>query len=129
MLDVTDRRNCPDWMHIRQFVYLERTSRRVLRDALAPRRVERSNNKRGGTKTINPAGMVTQRFAQRFPIGSRCCLCGVPTIKGETVAYWGQKQFGHALCRVAQWTAIHDAREDRRRRDAQQARQRRGRAA
>lgn len=127
MLDVTDRRHCPDWMHIRQYVYLERTCPRVLADAIRPRRAERSNNRRGGTKTLNVAGMITQRFPQRFPVGSRCCLCGIATIRGESVAYWGQKQFGHALCRIAEWTAQQERTEARRRRNAEHARRRRTR--
>lgn len=124
-----NRRDCPDWMHIRQFVYLENTSPRVLLSTIRPTSREPRRRENGWhRRSVNPAGMIRQRFSQRFEVGSRCCLCGVPTIKGEDVAYWGSgPKFGHALCRVAEWTARHDAAESKRRADAAQARRRRDR--
>lgn len=128
-----DRRDCPDWMHIRQFVYLEETSPRVLASILDPRSRElhtgeRATWRRGQRQPdpINLAGMVRQRFPQQFARGSRCALCGVVTVRGEDVAYWGRgPAFGHALCRIAEWTARHDAAQERRARDAEHSRRRR----
>lgn len=131
-----DRRDCPDWMHIRQWIYLETTSPRVLLATVKPvtrerHRTEQRERAENGKREpyrrpINPAGMVRQRFPQKFPVGNKCHLCGVDTLKGEDVAYWGREPlFGHALCRVAEWTAAHDAAEAKRDRDAEQARRRR----
>lgn len=124
-----DRRDCPDWMDIRQFVYLEQTSPRVLFSVLPQRRYrEQQRGERGPRRPINTAGMIRQRFPQRFDLGNVCALCGVRTVRGEDVAYWGGgPTFGHALCRVAEWTAAYDAAESNRRRDGEHARRRRTR--
>jgi hypothetical protein len=131
-----DRRDCPDWMHIRQFVYLEKTSPRVLLAVVKPTTRERHKGERRTRdehaagqprrRPINPAGMIRQKFPQKFPVGNKCALCGVDTLKGEDVAYWGRGPlFGHALCRIAEWTAQHDAAEAKRDRDNEHARRRR----
>ena len=125
-----DRRDCPDWMHIRQWLYLEKTSPRVLLTVLPGAKYSRErhrNERRPETRVpINRAGMIRQRFPQKFPQGNKCCLCGVHTVRGESVAYWGSTpSFGHALCRVAEWTARHDALETKKSRDAEYARRRR----
>lgn len=125
-----DRRDCPDWMHIRQWVYLEQTSPRVLLSVLPDVKYNRERHRAERTASarvpINPGGMIRQRFPQKFKQGNKCNLCGVHTVHGEPVAYWGSTpSFGHALCRVAEWTALHDAREARNQRNAQKARRRR----
>lgn len=125
-----DRRDCPDWMHIHQWLYLEQTSPRVLLGVLPQVKYNRERHRAERTPEsrvpVNPAGMIRQRFPQKFPQGNKCDLCGVRTVRGESVAYWGSgPSFGHALCRVAEWTSLHDARQARRKQDAAQARRRR----
>lgn len=119
-----DRRDCPDWMHIRQFVYLEQTAPRVLARVLHPHRRSEATNRTG--RPVNPAGMIRHAFRQSWPANGRCCpLCGVQLVRGEEVAYWGTGDFGHALCRIAEWTRTQDERSARRKVDAAHSRRRR----
>lgn len=131
-----DRRyDCPDWMHIRQFVYLEKTCPRVLLKVIRPNARELHRTEKGEARgpgfrrpPVNSAGMISQRFPQQFKEGRKCALCGVATRRGEDVAYWGGgPSFGHALCRVAEWCAKQDAEQERRRHNAEHARRRRAR--
>jgi hypothetical protein len=124
-----DRRDCPDWMHIRQWVYLEQTSPRVLLSVLPDAKHNRERHRAEQTASaripIHPAGVIPQRFPQKFEVGNKGYLCGVHTVWGISGLLGICPVVRHALYRVAEWTALHDAREGRNRRNAQNARRRR----
>lgn len=82
-----DRRDCPDWMHIRQWVYLEQTSPRVLLSVLPDVKHNRERHRAEQTASaripIHPAGVIRQRFPQKFEMGNKCYPCGVHTVRGN----------------------------------------------
>lgn len=119
LADLFDHDLCPDWMHIRQYVYLLKTHAPILLQAVNNTHI-RLEGRRGRTEHHAP-GFTAHRS------GGRCAFCKAPISNGDRLMYGPGGVLGHVLCHGAHAAITVAAQEAQRERDAAKARNRRKR--